>query len=381
MQSDGELLRSYVESRSEAAFTELVNRHLNLVYRSARRRVGGNAHSADDVTLRVFAQLARKAPALVGHPSLVGWLYTATRFTAAAIVRAEHRRQAYEQKAHAMHSLHSSAAESNARLEPLLDDVMDILPDADRQAVLLHFFEGRSFSEVGEVLAVTPDAARMRVNRAIERVRAGFARRGIASTAAALGAVLATQSASAAPAGLAAAAVQQALQQTMVSGVAAFGWRVLQVVKSTPFAVSTGAAAAVALGVATWQAQHSKPDPEVFAETGFSDANVVVAAPAGSAPGAAAAGEFAALTDEERNILAMLWRAQERIVDQRGRASLHVGSRAPNASGIAPLVNRGLASLDPRTGNVLLTGAGRAFCARNREAVERHTIQARLRNP
>ena len=79
--------------------------------------------------------------------------------------------------------------------------------------MLLYFFEGRSFVEVGEMLAVTPDAARMRVNRAIDRVRTGFARRGIASTAAALGAVLTTQSAAAAPAGLASAVVQQALQQ------------------------------------------------------------------------------------------------------------------------------------------------------------------------
>ena len=61
MTPDGELLRRYLDG-SEAAFAELVRRHINLVYRAAIRRVGGNAHAADDVTQKVFIALAQKPP-------------------------------------------------------------------------------------------------------------------------------------------------------------------------------------------------------------------------------------------------------------------------------------------------------------------------------
>ena len=82
-----ELLRGYVESRSEAAFAELVQRHLNMVYFAALRRTGGNRPLAEDVTQQVFSAIAQKAAALAGHRSLTGWLYTTTRYIAAKSMR------------------------------------------------------------------------------------------------------------------------------------------------------------------------------------------------------------------------------------------------------------------------------------------------------
>jgi hypothetical protein len=82
MTDDAELLRRYAAERSEEAFAELVQRHLNLVYRSALRQLGGDAHRAEDVAQSVFALLAHKAASLSGHPNLAGWLYTTTHLTA-----------------------------------------------------------------------------------------------------------------------------------------------------------------------------------------------------------------------------------------------------------------------------------------------------------
>src|SRR5512135_2577831 len=48
MTPDCELLRRYAETRSESAYAELVQRHLNLVYSAALRQVNGNAHLAQD---------------------------------------------------------------------------------------------------------------------------------------------------------------------------------------------------------------------------------------------------------------------------------------------------------------------------------------------
>src|SRR5947207_13968795 len=102
MLNDIELLRSYAKDGSEAAFAELLRRHLNLVYSAALRRVGGDTHLAEDVSQKVFVSLARQARSLTGHPVLTGWLYTASRYAAAQVVRAERRRQAREQEAYTM---------------------------------------------------------------------------------------------------------------------------------------------------------------------------------------------------------------------------------------------------------------------------------------
>ena len=158
MLSDGELLRRYVEDGSQPAFTELVQRHINMIYIAALRQVGRNAHTADDVTQSVFTDLARKAGSLRNRPNLAGWLYTGTRFAAADAVRAERRRRVHEQETATMTETNSPPIVPEDRLEPLLDEVMALLPAQDRDVILLHFFEGRSFPEVGSILALSADA-------------------------------------------------------------------------------------------------------------------------------------------------------------------------------------------------------------------------------
>src|SRR3954470_3940049 len=101
--ADADLLRDYARSRSDAAFAELVRRHLNLVYSVALRQVGGDTHLAEDVTQLVFTALARKAVSLADRPALSGWLFRSTHFAASDVVRSERRRRAREQESHTMH--------------------------------------------------------------------------------------------------------------------------------------------------------------------------------------------------------------------------------------------------------------------------------------
>jgi DNA-directed RNA polymerase specialized sigma24 family protein len=89
MNDDAELLRRYFEEGVDAAFAELVRRHVDLVYSAALRQVNGDTHLAADATQIVFSDLARKAGAPVGHQVLAGWLFTSTRFAAAKLVRGE----------------------------------------------------------------------------------------------------------------------------------------------------------------------------------------------------------------------------------------------------------------------------------------------------
>lgn len=213
MSDDAELLRRYAADRAEDAFAELVRRHLTLVYSAALRTVGGDAHLAEDVTQQVFTDLARKAPALAGRTGLAGWLHTSTRFAAAKVVRAEQRRRVREQKAQTMQETHHDSGPQPEweRIRPVLDAALGELGELDREAVLLRFFEGRALAEVGNRLALTETAARSRVDRALDRLRALLARRGVTSTSAALGIALANQASVAAPAGLAASVTGTAL--------------------------------------------------------------------------------------------------------------------------------------------------------------------------
>lgn len=200
MLDDATLLRDYSENRSEQAFAELVRRHTNLVYSAALRRTGGDVHRAQEIVQFVFNELARKPGPVARHPVLAGWLHTATRNAAINAARAERRRQIYEQQAAlAMNEGSDQNAAAWERLRPMLDEVIDGLARDDRDAVLLRYFEERPFAEIGRVLRVSEDAARMRVQRALEKLRASLLKRGFESTTTALGAVLSTQTVVAAP--------------------------------------------------------------------------------------------------------------------------------------------------------------------------------------
>ena len=217
---NSELLRRYVGEKSEAAFAELVQRNIDLVYSAALRQVNGDDAAAQDVTQAVFTDLARKAPGLVRHSSLIGWFYTSTRYLATKALRAEYRRRAREEKAHAMTALFQDS-DSNPdwdELRPVLDEAMHELSNADREAVLMRFFDGRGLGEIGVRLGVSENAARMRVDRALDKLRGALARRGVTSTPAALCAMLAARSVTAAPAGLAARVTQVSFATAAASG-------------------------------------------------------------------------------------------------------------------------------------------------------------------
>jgi RNA polymerase sigma factor (sigma-70 family) len=214
MNDDATLLRRYSEDGSEAAFSELVHRHVDLVYGAALRRTGGDSHLAADVSQQVFATLARDARKLSRHPVLEAWLHTATRNATLNLMISEQRRRARETEATAQEARVSAGPESAdwERIKPILDGAIDELPGPDREAVVLRFLERREFSEIGVALRMSADAARMRTARALEKLRVLLERRGITSTtAAALGAVVASQSLMSAPAGLAPALASASL--------------------------------------------------------------------------------------------------------------------------------------------------------------------------
>jgi RNA polymerase sigma factor (sigma-70 family) len=218
MTPDCELLRRYAETSSEESFAELVRRHLDLVYSAALRQVNGDAHLAQDVAQTVFTDLARKAVPLSRREVLTGWLYTSTHFAAAKAARTEGRRRAREQEAHTMRELlHDPASDMDwDQLHSVLDEAMHKLKDGDREAILLRYFEKRPLAEIGAKLGVNENTARMRVERALEKLRAQLVRRGVTTTAAALSTAITVNAIQIAPAGLAATLASASLATAAV---------------------------------------------------------------------------------------------------------------------------------------------------------------------
>ncbi|MBI3851288.1 MAG: sigma-70 family RNA polymerase sigma factor [Verrucomicrobia bacterium] len=271
--NDSELLRRYVRDRSEAAFAELVRRHLDLVYSSALRQINGDVHAAQDVAQAVFLDLARKAARLTRHSSLSGWLYTSTRYLTANARRAAQRRLVRELTAHTMNELQrADEAEPDwSALHPILDDAMHELNETDREAVLWRYFERRPFAEIGLQLGLKENAARMRVERALDKLRAALIKRGVNSTGAALATMLVNQAVASTPADLAQRVCLAVTAAAEVGGVVA--WRAaLWASMKIKLAVGAGVAMLLVCALVWWQFAEPKPGiPSSPDENGTSD--------------------------------------------------------------------------------------------------------------
>jgi len=216
---DGTLLRQYAEDHSDEAFAALVTRYINLVYSVALRYVG-DPHQAEEISQAVFIILAKKAAQLRHDRALSSWLFQTTRLTASNFVRSEGRRHRREEEAHMQSVLNESASDIWPRIEPFLDDAVAALSETDRHAIVLRFYEGRTLREVGAVLGASEDAAEKRVSRAVERLRAFFAKRGVTVGTGGLVVVISANAVQAAPVGLTAAISTAALAGTTIAATA-----------------------------------------------------------------------------------------------------------------------------------------------------------------
>jgi RNA polymerase sigma factor (sigma-70 family) len=255
--SDVELLRRYATDADEGGFREIVSRHAGLVYAAALRRVGSHDLARDNSQV-VFLDLVRKADSILKEygtdGSLAGWLYSTVRFAAWNQSRAERRRMAREKDVMTQSEVSAESLDWE-QVCPVLDAAMEDLNAADREAVLLRFFQQKDFRAVGAALGVSDDAAQKRVSRAVERLREAFARRGIATSAVSLSAVISGNGLAGAPAGFAATLASSVLSLTPVGPAAV---SVTKVFAMTTLQKSfVGAAFAVAVGTGIFETRRA----------------------------------------------------------------------------------------------------------------------------
>ena len=224
--ADMELLRQYVLQNSEDAFAALVARHVNLVFSAALRKTG-NADTAGDITQAVFIILARKAGRLGAGTVLSGWLYHTARLTTASYLRTQIRRAHREQEAYMQSLTDEPVTKACQEIEPLLEDGMGRLGEKDRNAIVLRFFDGKSFQEIGAAVGSSENAAKKRVAHALEKLRKFFTKRGVHSTSAIIAGAISANSVKAAPVGLAKTISVVAMAKGAAAGTTTFFTSVL----------------------------------------------------------------------------------------------------------------------------------------------------------
>jgi hypothetical protein len=95
---------------------------------------------------------------------------------------------------------------------------MHELREAEREALVLRFFEQRDLQTVGQALGVSTEAARKRVDRSLEKLRGRLAKHGVSSTATALCAGMLGPALTAAPLALAPTITTAALSAAASAG-------------------------------------------------------------------------------------------------------------------------------------------------------------------
>ncbi|MDG2400553.1 MAG: sigma-70 family RNA polymerase sigma factor [Akkermansiaceae bacterium] len=199
--SDHQLLQKHLHKPSGPALAELVDRHLPLIH-SVARRITTNDEAARDISQIVFLRLVKKASKLPKSLPLTAWCHRETHSASVDYVRSEVRRQKREKTAADLDAMKTSS-ESWDQLTPEIDGAIDELCESDRALVLLRFYNNKTFPEIARTLGINHDTARMRTNRALEKLRVILAKRGITTTTALLASTLPTTAVSPAPASLA----------------------------------------------------------------------------------------------------------------------------------------------------------------------------------
>src|SRR5688500_16125925 len=245
---DASLLTQFLNTRSEQAFAQLVQRYVDLVWSSARRQTG-SAELAEEVTQAVFITLAQKEHKIREGEAVSGWLLVTTRHKSLNALRADARRRKHEREAAAMKRECDPTSQPWEAISPLLDEAVSKLKREDRDALALRYFQGHSTADVAKVLGVSPEAAQKRLSRAIERLRDVFARRGMTTSADMLASALLANVIVAAPAALGTQIAGSALAAATTSSLAATKGAVTLMAIAKTKLVAASAAAAVLLSV------------------------------------------------------------------------------------------------------------------------------------
>jgi RNA polymerase sigma factor (sigma-70 family) len=176
--SDGALLRAFARREDQAAFTMLVQRHGAMVL-AVCRRVLRHLQDAEDAFQATFLLLAQSAADIGRRESAAGWLHEAAYRMAQNARRARMRRRRHEGRAKAMPAANPAWEAAWREVQVVLDEEIERLPAAYREAFVLCCLENKSAAEAARILGVREGTVGSRLARARLRLQKALARRGV----------------------------------------------------------------------------------------------------------------------------------------------------------------------------------------------------------
>lgn len=260
---DRSLLHEYAEKGLEEAFAEIVHRYADMVYSVCMRELSDPEHAAEASQAAFFAlsQHAKK----IRKKTVSGWLMKTAKYTSINLLKREKIRKKYEKKAAEMTQGQEPRTAEWKEVMPVLNDGLIGLSEKDRSAVILRYFQEKSFIDIGNTLGVSEKAAHMRVKRAVEKLRKFFSKKGVILPAAALSGMLSMHAVQAAPHSVSKGCVSVAKGPVpeSVAHISNGALKMIVLGKVKAVAVALGCAAAVtaAASVAVIHSlQKSRPD-------------------------------------------------------------------------------------------------------------------------
>jgi RNA polymerase sigma factor (sigma-70 family) len=256
--TDGQLLRSFLDRRDEAAFEALVRRHGPMV-RGVCRRVLRNDHDADDAFQAAFLVLIRKARALSMREVVGDFLHGVAYRTALKARAAAARRRAKERQAPRYEAIDE---QGRPEWHMLLDEEVSRLPEKYRVPVVLCGLQGHTRKEAARQLGWREGTVAGRLARARALLARRLTRRGVVLSASTLAASMAREASarvshslvcSTCNAALLCAAGQAAAVPVQIAALTEGVVRAMFMDKVRNVAVLLASVLVFAIGVGTWR--------------------------------------------------------------------------------------------------------------------------------
>lgn len=154
----------------ENSFENVYDQHYQNVFRTAFLLMK-NRDDAKDITQEVFVRFIQSRKSIKNHDGIKSWLHRVTVNCAIDLI-----------KKRRMKSLNAIESEQSERQTPeeeflqketrnLLLRELDVLPDKQKRALILRFFEGLSISEIARFTGLTNGSTRVTITRALLKLR------------------------------------------------------------------------------------------------------------------------------------------------------------------------------------------------------------------
>lgn len=166
MESDHELIE--MANRGDPdAFEALYYRYRDWVYRLAWRFTGNQADALDALQ-ETFAYLLAKFPGFELTAAMTTFLYPVVKHTSLAI-RRKNRRFASDDDA--LDALVAPDPKEDQRSRRELAAVLAVLPEAQRETLLMRFVDGMNLREIASALEIPVGTVKSRLHHALRVLR------------------------------------------------------------------------------------------------------------------------------------------------------------------------------------------------------------------